>query len=444
VYLELLPTVAKILTQSAVAKIKGDTAKTRIIRDAASRGLFLIVQTTGAKSWLMRWRRPGGGEDKITLGPVDLSGRTSDAEPQIGMPLSLVAARRLAAKLNADRAGGIDVIGAHKAAKHRRRVAIVEAHEHSFLEAARAFIAEHAKPKVRTWKELARNLGLDEELQPRPGGLVARWADRNIQTVTASDLHVIVEESRKLGIPGIEVRQEKATETRAHKMHAALSSMFGWLQKRRRITNPMQQLHPPSLPSARDRVLNAVEIRAFWNATYELKTTVGDALKLVLITGARLNEIVRLEWSEVSLDASLNVGGVITIPGSRTKNGLPLVLELPPLGRDLIDRQPRNGPYVFAANSVVAVTVGSKIKSRLDALMGNPPPWRLHDLRRSVATGMAQLGVLPHVIEAVLNHASGQRSGVAGIYNRFTYAPEKKAALEKWAAHLELIVGAQP
>jgi integrase len=426
--------VSKVLTQAAVAKVKA-SGKQKIIRDAGSRGLFLVVHVTGSKSWLMRWRRPGGGEDKITLGPVDLSGRPHDAAPQIGAPLSLVAARVLAARLNSDRATGVDIVAQHKAAKHKRRIAIIEASSNSFLAAAKDFVTEHAKPRVRTWKELARNLGLDEKLQPRPGGLAVRWSDRDVNSITASDLHDVIEESRKLGIPGVEVRREKATESRAHKIHSALSSMFGWLQRRRRIeTNPMINLHPSSPPSARDRVLSDAEIKKFWAATDALKPPYGAVLKLLLLTACRVNEIARLEWREVD-------GSVLNIPGARTKNELPLLVPLSPLARSIIASQLRTCDYVFAMNSVVPIWLGSKIKGRLDAMMGNPPAWRFHDLRRTAATSMAAIGVAPHIIEAVMNHISGFRSSVAGTYNRHSYLEEKRVALEQWASHLLTLVG---
>ena len=76
--------------------------------------------------------------------------------------------------------------------------------------------------------------------------------------------------------------------------------------------------------------------------------------------------------------------------------------------------------------------------------MGDVPPWRLHDLRRTAATGMAEIGVAPHIVEAALNHVCGARAGVAGIYNRAAYAAEKKAALERWAAHVERLVSGKP
>jgi integrase len=436
VYLELSKIVSKVLTQAHVAKVKAN-GRQKIIRDAGSRGLFLVVHVTDSKSWLMRWRRPGGGEDKITLGPVDLSGRPHDAAPQIGSPLSLVAARQLAARLNSDRAGGIDVVSQHKAAKHKRRVAIIEASSNSFLSASRDFVTEHAKVKTRTWKETARNLGLEADLKTRPRGLVSRWADRDVRSITASELHVVIEESRKFGIPGVEVRREKATESRAHKAHAALSSLFGWLQRRRRVErNPMTELPAPSLPATRDRVLSVDEIRRFWSATDKMKPPVGDVLRLLLLTGCRVNEITRLEWPEVSSD-----GSALTIGSERTKNRLAFVIPLSPLARDIIALQSRSGTYVFGAKSVTPIWLGSKIKGRLDLAMGDVPPWRLHDLRRTAATGMASIGVAPHVVESVLNHISGFRGGVAGTYNRHSYLNEKKEALERWETHLLALVG---
>ena len=104
---------------------------------------------------------------------------------------------------------------------------------------------------------------------------------------------------------------------------------------------------------------------------------------------------------------------------------------------------PITGDVVFTTNGKTPVTCGSKIKSRLDTRM-KIAPWRLHDLRRTVATGMAEIGIAPHIIEAVLNHVSGAKAGVAGFYNRAQYAAEKKAALERSAAHVAGLVEGKP
>ena len=133
-------------------------------------------------------------------------------------------------------------------------------------------------------------------------------------------------------------------------------------------------------------------------------------------------------------------GAVWTLPAARTKNRRTHVVPLPPPARQIITGAGGEGEFVFSTNGRAPVAIGSKIKNRLDARMKVSAPWREHDLRRTCATGMAELGVAPHIVEAVLNHVSGHRSGVAGIYNRAAYAAEKKAALELWAAHVKKIV----
>jgi integrase len=132
-----------------------------------------------------------------------------------------------------------------------------------------------------------------------------------------------------------------------------------------------------------------------------------------------------------------------TIPGERTKNGLTHSVPLPAPARDLVASCLDEGrDLVFTTNGRAPVELGAtKIKRRLDARMG-VTSWRLHDLRRTMATMSAEMGVAPHIIEAVLNHVSGHKSGVAGIYNRASYEAEKRRALDAWARYVELIIDA--
>ena len=132
--------------------------------------------------------------------------------------------------------------------------------------------------------------------------------------------------------------------------------------------------------------------------------------------------------SEISDD-----GEMWTIPGSRTKNHRPCVVPMTPLAKNLVVRG--SADLVFTTNGTTPLSGWSRMKRRLDAAVGDG--WVLHDLRRTAATGMAEIGIAPHIIEAVLNHISGARAGVAGIYNRANYLPEKKAALARWAAHVD-------
>jgi integrase len=215
--------------------------------------------------------------------------------------------------------------------------------------------------------------------------------------------------------------------------------MFTWLARRRIVaTNPCIGIQRPDAAPARDRVLTVNEIVAFWQACGEIGEPIGQLLKLLLLTGCRLNEVAAMTRAELSDD-----GATWTIPSSRTKNKRAHVVPLPPLARAIIAGvKPiaSAASYVFTTNGRSAISGWSAIKKVLDAAMGATSPWRLHDLRRTAATGMADIGIPPHIVEAALNHVSGAKAGVAGTYNRAAYANEKRAALERWALHIERLV----
>ena len=136
-------------------------------------------------------------------------------------------------------------------------------------------------------------------------------------------------------------------------------------------------------------------------------------------------------------------GSIWTIPGVRTKNHRAHVVPLPPLARSILATlEPVSSEFAFSTTGRSPISGWARIKARLDDEM-QVPPWRLHDLRRTAATGMAEIGIAPHIVEAALNHVSGARAGVAGTYNRAAYAQEKRTALEVWAAHIGGIVGVQ-
>jgi integrase len=202
----------------------------------------------------------------------------------------------------------------------------------------------------------------------------------------------------------------------------------------------LASLKRPANSKARDRVLTDAGVVAFWRATDEMNPPFGAMLKLLLFTGCRLNEVARMERSELREDLSS-----WTIPGKRTKNGRDHTVPLAPPARSLLselDGLPEC-KFVFSTNGRTPVSGFSKLKRRMDMRMEGVAPWRFHDLRRSCATGMAEIGIAPHIVEAVLNRISGAKASVAGIYNRAQYATEKKAALERWAGHVALLVTEQ-
>jgi integrase len=356
----------------------------------------------------------------------------------IGAPLTLGAARRLALQIQHERAHGRDVIAAAQRAKADRRGLAAN----TFASAAADFTEQYAKRETRGWRETARLLGLraDEEGELRlvAKGLAERWSERAITDIDGDDIYGVIEETRDRGVPGAERRASGPTNSRAIAMFAALSKMFSWALANRKFKlkhNPCVGIARPPLPDARDRVLTPAELAAFWRATSAERQEFAAILKLLLLLGQRLNEVAGMRRAELSEDLT-----VWTIPSERTKNRRAHVVPLPPPARELLAAGPASGELVFTTNGVVPVTLGDRAKDRLDARMKLSAPWRFHDLRRTCATGMADLGVQPHIIEAVLNHVSGHRAGVAGIYNRAIYAAEKKAALELWAAHVERLV----
>jgi integrase len=213
--------------------------------------------------------------------------------------------------------------------------------------------------------------------------------------------------------------------------------MLARAERGRIAASPMTVLKRPSPPRARDRVLSNPEIVAFWKAADQARPPFGALLKLLLLTGARLREVACMEIGELSDDVS-----VWTIPGARTKNHRPHIQPLSQLAQEILKGVTRTPDcrFVFSTNARSPVSGFSKVKRRCDSQM-KIPHWRIHDLRRTAATGMAEIGIQPHVIEATLNHISGHRGGIAGVYNRAQYASEKKAALEKWAEHVAGLIG---
>ena len=434
--------MTKALTAAAVRLAKPSTERIEI-PDGGCPGLNLIVQPSGAKSWALRFRRPDGRPAKLTLGSVFDSEKKAEPNtaPTIGGHLTLAAARRLVGELRHEIAQGRDPAAAHLTDKRRRAQVAAENAANNFAATAVDYIQSYAQPRIRRWRELAHLLGLrPDDLTVIPKGLVDRWGARPVTEIDGHDIHSIVDECRQRGAPGIARRAEGPTESRARAMFACLSRLFGRLLQQRRIeTNPCSSVHRPETSQARDRVLSRDEIACFWAASDKVGEPFGAALKLLLITGARLNEVSRMTRAE------LNDEGVWSIPGTRTKNRKPHIVPLPPLARDILAGLPRiEGGFVFTTTGTSPISGWSKIKARLDGLMGEVPAFQIHDLRRTCATTMAEIGVPPHIVEAVLNHISGAKASVAGTYNRAAYAAEKKAALERWAAYIEGIVSGRP
>jgi integrase len=214
-----------------------------------------------------------------------------------------------------------------------------------------------------------------------------------------------------------------------------ISAMFTWaMQEGWLDSNPVIGTRKPKGNPPRDRVLSDAELIAIWNACGD--GNFGRILRLLILLGNRRAEVADMRWSE------LNPDGTWTLPKERSKNGRSNTVTLPAPALAIINAVPRGeGELLFSRRSRHGFADWTNAKADLDGrLPGTVRPWRLHDVRRTVATGMADIGIEPHIIEACLNHYGGHRHGVAGVYNRSTYDHQVKAALARWADHVLALV----
>jgi integrase len=220
----------------------------------------------------------------------------------------------------------------------------------------------------------------------------------------------------------------------ANRARASLSAMFAWaMGEGLALVNPVAHTNKRE-ERPRDRVLSDAELRVVWEALRD--DDYGVIVKLLMLTGQRANEMAALSWSEVDLDR-----GLISLPGTRTKNGRPHDTPMTDTVRSLLASRPKRGDRdLIFGRSTGPFSGWTDAKQALNE-RAPLKPWVIHDLRRSVATGMADIGVQPHIIEAVLNHVSGHKGGIAGIYNRASYAKEKAEALARWDEHIGAVVG---
>jgi integrase len=405
-----------IVTRLALPAGKSDA----IFFDDDMPGFGLRLRAGGKRTWIIQYR-VGAKQRRLTLGTVD--------------------------KLNADQArkaakgrlARVELGGDPQQEKHEARAAA----GHTVGKLVEDYLArrhhETGKDRLRKSSYEATELYLQKHWKPLHG-LQASKVDRS---AVASRL------------TAIEADISSVTAARAR---VALSSMFAWAIGQGIVdSNPVIGTNKPPEPAARDRVLSDTEVADIWAACRD--NSFGRIVKLLLLTGARRDEIGDLAWREIDLEHS-----VINLPPERTKNGRSHFVPLAPAAAAILESAPRRTRGDGAADHVFGEGEGgfsgwSKAKAGLDRRIrearaavaagvgkraGKPQPvvdWRLHDLRRTAATVMAdKLGVQPHIIEAVLNHVSGHKGGVAGVYNRATYEREVRAALLLWADYVQTIV----
>jgi integrase len=386
------------LTTATVQKLKLPAgAADKIFFDDGLSGFGLRVRDGGKRTWIAQYR-VGTKQRRVTLGTVE----------NLEAPAARQRAKDVLSKVHLGRDPQTE-----KAEKRAQASVTLGAMVERYL------VERAAKRlKLRSFQEVERHL-------------TKHWsalADLPIRNVARSS--VAAQLGRIAGDSG---------PFASNRARAALSAFFSWaIGEGLADANPVIGTNKATEEVSRDRVLTDEELSLAWRLAGD--GDYGAILRLLVLTGQRREEVGGMLWSEIDLkDAMWRIGA------ERTKNGLPheVPLSAPAVtilsalnrreGRDRVFGA-RDGAFQGWSNAKTA------LDARMSATLGHPPEaWRLHDIRRTVATRLADLGVLPHVVEAVLNHISGHKAGVAGIYNRASYATEKDAALTLWGDHVRML-----
>lgn len=257
------------------------------------------------------------------------------------------------------------------------------------------------------------------------------------QIIPAIGKNTQLSEIKKVDLDDLIESKRSTHPVAARTLYEALRPFFKWCVSLDLISkSPLDGLPIPAAPKSRDRILTDDEIKMFWGAT-SVTPVFGSLHRLLLLTAQRREEVGAMKWSELNLGA-----GRWTIPAEMTKNGKAHVVHLSDQALKTIARVHKieGCAFLFSTTQLTPISGYAKAKAKLDKLMGDVPHWRVHDLRRTAASGMAKLGFQPHIVERVLNHISGAQSGLVGVYQRYEYLEERKQALDAWGKYVESLI----
>lgn len=426
----------KPLTAVAIAGAKKQH-KRYALPDVGHPGLRVLIYPSGEKSFSFRYKREDGQDVTLTLGPA--------ADPGA---ITLQQARDAASKARRQRAMGVDP-AAQRREDRAARLAQIQAEEKEARrrdDTVALVLDRYYRDKVNAMKsapELKRLL--TKELSP--------WAKRRVDNIDRTD-----------AIKLIDAIKDRGTPVLANRTRAAARTFFGWCIDKALIEeNPFERTKPVAVEEARDHVLSDDDLRLLWLALDRTDWIWRAFYRLLILTGQRRDEVAGMAWAELDLDA---IAPQWTLPAARSKNGREHAIPLSPAAADILRNLPKvlvketvNGveklvdsPLVLTTTGTTSISGYSHTKERLDRIMkevareeaekrGDDPvvikPWRIHDLRRTMASGMARLGVAVAVAEKVMNHVSGTFAGIVGVYQRHDFLAEKTQAINLWAAHVE-------
>lgn len=422
-------------------------AKDHFVWDDDVTGFGLKVTPTGSKIYVFQYRIARPGEAERTPAKRYTIGKHGKMTPE--------QARTRAKELSALAEEGIDprqrdldeFAAQDEAERQAREKARIE-NDLAFSRVAALWLDyyEHEKARRPSSISLAK-LVVNRYLAPALG-------DKPMPHIGRADLQPILD--------AIPVRRKGMRRA----VFAYASVLFGWAAKRGDIAaNPLTQMVKPEAPKSRDRVLTDGELAEVWNASEAIGAPFGPFFRLLILTGQRRSEVAGMGWAELDRTAA-----TWTIPASRAKNGIAhivpvataMIAELDLIAASAKGDEEKPEEVTWPNTSFVLTTTGktpisgiTKAKTALDAAItkarrgeedgeeqeADPmPAWRIHDLRRTLATGLQRLGIRFEVTEAVLNHVSGAKGGIAGIYQRHDWKEEKRSALDAWARHVAAII----
>jgi integrase len=378
------------LTKSTIDALPTPT-KDVVYWDSGCPGFGVKITPKGRKVFIVLYRTGGRGSRlrKYTIGP---HGR-----------ITLHQARAVALKIFAARTEGRDPAAEKQQARRRLVTDRVE-------DLVELYITEYVS-KTRSVREISRLLRRE---------VVPYWGRRSVHEISRHHVIELVTEVAARGTPSA-----------ANKLLKVVKTFFGWCVGRAILDlSPAAQLGAPARERARDRVLDDDELARILIAARQVNGPYGAIVELLALTGQRRQEVAQVTWDELDLASQS-----WTLPASRTKNAKPHIVHLSKQTIAVLLRTPRLGKFVFSLSGTKPFQSFSAAKRELDKL-SQVTGWRLHDLRRTCVSGMARLGVAPHVADKVLNHQTGTISGVAAVYQRHEFLVERKQALERWGTHV--------
>ena len=397
--------MAKKLTARFVETVKAGMHRVEHV-DGHTRGLVLRVTPAGAKSWAVLYRRQSDGRKRrYTVGSY----------PEF----SLEQARTEALDVIARVARGDD-----PAAKvqHRKQA-------HTFEQLADVWVRRHGRPNKSPRTLYDDGLMLKNEVLPAIGAMKA-------EEVKKRDVIQI-----------IDAVADRGARYRSNRVFALVRSIYRWAVAEDLVSiDPTRGIRPRTVERPRERVLTDKEIVQFWRALDEspMTTAVATILRLALVTGQRIGEVAGMSRDEIDLSSA---NPMWTQSGARRKNRELTRVPLSPLATALIKEAmvtSADSAFVFASptgSGPMSAHAATRALARARPSL-EVDHFRVHDLRRTVATGMAALGINPHTISLVLDHVSVTKGTVTGaVYVKYSFDREKRAALEAWADHLSRLLG---